>query len=77
MTILPLNPAANASPEALVAFLAECRDAAVRDGHAKLIHDNRLASFAQSAHVDERKAVPIPESYKEADRAFEGEALDT
>ena len=37
MTILPLNPAANASPEALWAFLVECRDAAVRDGHAKLV----------------------------------------
>ena len=27
--------------------------------------------------LDERKAVPIPESYKEAIRAFEGEALAT
>ena len=37
MTILPLHPAHNASPEALGAFLAECRAAAVRDGHAKLV----------------------------------------
>jgi acyl-CoA thioester hydrolase len=27
--------------------------------------------------LDERKAAPIPESYKEAIRAFEGEALET
>ena len=37
MTILPLNPAENASPEALRAFLAQCRDAAVRDGRPKLV----------------------------------------
>lgn len=37
MTILPLNPTENASPEALLAFLAQCRAAAVRDGHAKLV----------------------------------------
>jgi menaquinone-specific isochorismate synthase len=37
MTILPLHPAQNASPEALRAFLAQCRDAAGRDGHAKLV----------------------------------------
>jgi menaquinone-specific isochorismate synthase len=37
MTILPLRPAENATPDALLAFLAECRAAAVRDGHAKLV----------------------------------------
>lgn len=37
MTILPLQPADNASPEALRAFLAQCRGAAVRDGHPKLV----------------------------------------
>jgi len=37
MTILPLHPADNASPEALHAFLGQCRAAAVRDGHAKLV----------------------------------------
>jgi menaquinone-specific isochorismate synthase len=37
MTILPLRPAENATPEALHAFLTQCRDAAVRDGHAKLV----------------------------------------
>ena len=37
MTILPLHPANNASPEALQAFLAQCRAAAVKDGHAKLV----------------------------------------
>lgn len=37
MTILPLHPADDASPEALQAFLGECRAAAVRDGHAKLV----------------------------------------
>jgi len=37
VTILPLNPANNASPEALRAFLAQCREMAVRDGHAKLV----------------------------------------
>ena len=37
MTILPLHPANNASPEALEAFLAQCRAAAVKEGHAKLV----------------------------------------
>ncbi|MBI4623532.1 MAG: isochorismate synthase [Verrucomicrobia bacterium] len=37
MTILPLQPAEHASPEALRAFLGQCRDAARRDGHAKLV----------------------------------------
>lgn len=37
MTILPLDPAANATPEALRAFLATCREAARRDGRAKLV----------------------------------------
>jgi len=37
MTILPLNPAENASPDALLAFLGECRAAASRDGRAKLV----------------------------------------
>ena len=37
MTILPLRPADNASPEALRAFLGQCREAAVKDGHAKLV----------------------------------------
>ena len=37
MTILPLHPAQNATPEALHAFLAQCRAAAVRDGRAKLV----------------------------------------
>lgn len=37
MTILPIHPAQNTSPEALGVFLAQCRDAAVRDGRAKLV----------------------------------------
>ncbi|HUR60267.1 MAG TPA: isochorismate synthase [Opitutaceae bacterium] len=37
MTILPLRPADNASPEALRAFLAQCRDAAVREQRPKLV----------------------------------------
>lgn len=37
MTILPIDPAANATPEALQAFLAGCRDAAARAHHAKLV----------------------------------------
>src|SRR5688572_18756653 len=37
MTILPLRPAENATPEALHAFLGQCRDAAVRDDHPKLV----------------------------------------
>jgi menaquinone-specific isochorismate synthase len=37
VTILPLNPAENATPEALRAFLAQCRDAAVRAGRPKLV----------------------------------------
>ena len=37
MTILPIHPAENASPDALRAFLTQCRAAAVRDGRAKLV----------------------------------------
>ena len=37
MTILPLNPSANATPEALHAFLAQCRAAAVGDGRPRLV----------------------------------------
>lgn len=37
MTILPLNPAQNASPDALRGFLAQCQLAAVRDQRAKLV----------------------------------------
>lgn len=37
MTILPLDPAANATPDALKAFLAQCRLAAVASGRAKLV----------------------------------------
>lgn len=37
MTILPLNPAEHRSPEALHAFLAQCRDAARSAGRAKLV----------------------------------------
>src|SRR5436853_3587836 len=29
-----------------------------RDGHAKLLHDNRLAKSATQAHVEERIVVP-------------------
>ncbi|HYD84417.1 MAG TPA: isochorismate synthase, partial [Opitutus sp.] len=37
MTILPLDPAANATLEALRAFLATCREAARKDERAKLV----------------------------------------
>lgn len=37
MTILPINPAENASPEALAAFLRGCRDMARSDGHERLV----------------------------------------
>ncbi len=37
MTILPLNPADNASPDALAAFLRECQAAAVRAGRPRLV----------------------------------------
>lgn len=37
MTILPLNPAENATPEALHAFLGQCRDVAVRKGRPQLV----------------------------------------
>jgi acyl-CoA thioester hydrolase len=44
-------------------------------------HDDELMVTATQTLVlvdlDERKAVPIPESYKEAIHAFEGEALAT
>ena len=37
MTILPINPAENASPEALIAFLRQCREAARSDGRERLV----------------------------------------
>lgn len=37
MTILPINPAENASPEALGAFLAGCREAAIKAGSPRLV----------------------------------------
>jgi menaquinone-specific isochorismate synthase len=37
MTILPLNPAENATPAALQAFLQQCQQAAVQAGHAQLV----------------------------------------
>ena len=37
MTILPLNPAENSSPEALRAFLAQCQAMAVKIGRAQLV----------------------------------------
>ncbi len=37
MTILPLNPAENSSPEALRAFLAQCQALAVKVGRAQLV----------------------------------------
>jgi menaquinone-specific isochorismate synthase len=37
MIVLPLNPAANATPEALRAFLAQCRAAAAGDGRPRLV----------------------------------------
>jgi menaquinone-specific isochorismate synthase len=37
VTILPLDPVANASPEALIGFLAECRDSAAQAGRPKLV----------------------------------------
>jgi menaquinone-specific isochorismate synthase len=37
VTILPINPAENATPDALRAFLTQCRDAAARAGRPKLV----------------------------------------
>ncbi|MFT3870633.1 MAG: isochorismate synthase [Nibricoccus sp.] len=37
MTVLPLNPAENSSPEALFAFLAQCQAVAVKVGRAQLV----------------------------------------
>jgi len=37
VTILPLDPVSSASPEALTAFLAECREAAAEAGRPKLV----------------------------------------
>lgn len=37
MTILPLDPVSSASPEALTAFLLECREAAAQSGRTKLV----------------------------------------
>jgi menaquinone-specific isochorismate synthase len=37
VTVLPLDPAAHASPEALTGFLSECREAAAASGRPKLV----------------------------------------
>jgi menaquinone-specific isochorismate synthase len=37
VTILPIDPVANATPEALNGFLAECRDAAAQSGRPSLV----------------------------------------
>ena len=37
VTILPIDPVANASPEALSGFLCECRDGAARAGRPRLV----------------------------------------
>ena len=37
MTILPLNPAENSSPEALRAFLSQCQTMAAKIGHGQLV----------------------------------------
>jgi menaquinone-specific isochorismate synthase len=37
MTVLPINPAENATPEALVAFLRQCRETARSDGRERLV----------------------------------------
>ena len=37
MTVLPIDPVANASPEALESFLSECRDNAAQAGRAGLV----------------------------------------
>jgi menaquinone-specific isochorismate synthase len=37
MTILPIDPIANATPEALRAFLEQCHSAVLRDGRPKLV----------------------------------------
>ncbi|CAM2846820.1 isochorismate synthase [Rariglobus hedericola] len=37
MTILPINPTENASPDALIGFLRQCREAARGDGRERLV----------------------------------------
>src|SRR5471030_1277806 len=37
VTILPLDPVAKASPQALAGFLSECRESAARAGRPKLV----------------------------------------
>src|SRR5271165_4543439 len=59
MTILPLDPAANATPEALRAFLARCRTAAEQDSRP------RLASI--SLEVAPLDPLAVLESIFEAD----------
>ena len=57
------------------------RTSATYEGAAYRTSDDLLMVTAAQVLVlvdlDERKAVPIPDSYKEAVRAFEGEALET
>ena len=36
MLTLPLDPSADPTPDALLAFLTQCQAASVRDGHGKL-----------------------------------------
>ncbi len=72
MTILPIDPVANATPEALRAFLAGCREAARKDGRAKLV--------SISIAVDALDPLAVLESIFEPGEAHfyaERPALDT
>jgi len=72
MTILPLDPTANATPEALRVFLQQCREAARRDGKPKLV--------SISIAVDALDPLAVLESiFEPAEQHFYAErpALDT
>ncbi|HVS51237.1 MAG TPA: isochorismate synthase [Opitutaceae bacterium] len=74
MTILPLHPADNASPAALRAFLAECREAARRDGHAKLVSISLAVDALDPLAVLESIFEPA-EPHFYAERAAIGSAI--
>jgi menaquinone-specific isochorismate synthase len=59
LTILPIDPVANASPEALNGFLSECRDAAAQAGRPRLV--------SITIEVEDLDPLAVLESIFEAD----------
>lgn len=74
MTILPLDPVANASPEALIGFLTECRDSAAQSGRPRLVSITIQVDSLDPLAVLESIFEPL-ERHFYAERPSEGWAI--